>query len=267
MVSRSLICPVISVGLTKEYALLDTGASIHCTNLLDQLSNVQPCPPLVIHLADDRKITVNRWGEMSIPMSMTHITTSKKYVLHLRNVYYHPKINTLISPGLLAASGFRFEYDSKGCKIYKKTLLISKIPVKDNLYIISLNSRKSFVSNKTPCVLDRVKTSLTLFDLHKIYGHLNYDYLVRLIKNRTDLPFSISKWEKKQCPLCSKANIKKVPLPAQRRSQLAEAFGDHIHMAIWGAASTAAIGGYIYVLTLVYDCTRWCTMRPMKHKN
>ena len=38
-------------------------------------------------------------------------------------------------------------------------------------------------------------------------------------------------------------------------------------MDIWGAASVQAKGGYYYLLTLVDDATRWCTMRPLRNKD
>ena len=99
-----LVCPLVcpSVGVRNaNHALLDSGASIHCTALKSELTNICCVPPVHIHLADDLVIVSKRLGTMQISISAT---ATKASTIILNEVYYHPKFNiTLISPGLLCS--------------------------------------------------------------------------------------------------------------------------------------------------------------------
>jgi hypothetical protein len=62
-------------------------------------------------------------------------------------------------------------------------------------------------------------------------------------------------------------NIHRVSIP-NKCSDLAEKFGDHFHIDIFGPFRTASIHkGYKYWLTIVDDCTRWLILCPMKTKD
>ena len=96
---------------------------------------------------------------------------------------------------------------------------------------------------------------ITLFELHKVYGHLGYTYLIKLLKNKADHGYTITNWDQLECMLCSRANIKQVPMPRIRSSELAKNFGDHLHVDIWGHAATLALGKYKYAFTIVDNAT------------
>ena len=242
-----LVCPLVcpSLGVwNADYALLDSGASIHCTALKHLLLNFYLTEMVKIYLADDSVIKSRWMGDMMISLTGAGQT---KASLHLRNVYYHPNISiTLISPGLLCKDGYCFLYNSKGVNIYKHQMFISFVPICKSLYWIQLNDKLLSEQNDSDfgdpnvCAIEK-KVKITLFELHKMYGHLGYTYLIKLLKSKVDHGYTITNWDKSECTLCSRANIKQVPLPHIRSSELVKNFGNHLHVNIWGHAATVRL--------------------------
>ena len=100
-----------------------------------------------------------------------------------------------------------------------------------------------------------------------MYGHLGYTYLIKLLKNKVDHGYTITNWDQLECTLCSRANIKQVPMPCICGSELTINFGDHLHVDIWGHTATLALGHYKYAFTIIDDATQWCKMIPITAKS
>jgi hypothetical protein len=113
-----------------------------------------------------------------------------------------------------------------------------------------------------------VLKEITLYDLHKKWGHVSYDYLKKLIaQNPEIINYKIKDFTEVKCVECGEANIKRNPIPHQCTYPLAETFDDHLHMDIWGPAPVEAYGKIRYLLTIVDNTTRWVEMFEMKHNN
>ncbi|KAF5374382.1 hypothetical protein D9758_004567 [Tetrapyrgos nigripes] len=134
---------------------------------------------------------------------------------------------------------------------------------KDNFIGVIHESAKLY-SITTKKLSDNVAT-LSLYELHKQTGHMSYTNLKTLLKtDKSIITIIIDDWTETQCEDCIINNIHRL---SQRTSELAENFGDHFHIDIFGPLRTASIEGYKYWLTIVDDCTRWLILSPLKTKD
>ncbi|THG92939.1 hypothetical protein EW145_g8529, partial [Phellinidium pouzarii] len=110
---------------------------------------------------------------------------------------------------------------------------------------------------------------LSLSDIHRRLGHVNYGYLRKMIRDGKLVGMALdeTRSEEEECVPCVLAKIRRTPIPHQRQSELATAFGDRFHMDIWGPAKVRASGHGLYALTIVDDATRWLQMSVMQRKS
>ncbi|THH11071.1 hypothetical protein EW145_g912 [Phellinidium pouzarii] len=110
---------------------------------------------------------------------------------------------------------------------------------------------------------------LSLSDIHQRLGHVNYGYLRKMIRDGKLVGMALdeTRSEEEECVPCILAKIRRTPIPHQRQSKLATAFGNHFHMDIWGPAKVHASGHGLYALTIVDDATCWLQMSVMQRKS
>jgi hypothetical protein len=203
--------------LTHCIDMIDSGASIHGTPYLFRLQNLCNVTPILVTLADKSTITLSQAGSMTVDVPCRSHQPMEKIVelmckievstITLHNVYYHPKMHcTLISQAQLCKDGYKFEYNDAKCTTYNPDgSLCSKVIARNNLYII--------LSHHHVNTMNALK-EITLYDLHKKWGHVSYDYLKKLIaQNPEIINYKIKDFTEVKCVECGEANIKRNPIP------------------------------------------------------
>lgn len=252
---NTITLPVFTALTTPNMIhLIDSGATLFCTPYMTRLQNVHATKPLTITVANRSAMITRLKGEMSLTVVSNDGSVS---TINLLNVYYCPEMPfTLISVSMLD-NLYDIRFNSGVCTITDV----------HNRQLCSLTQRH-FLYYITESYANVVRSSITLYELHKRMGHISYTYLKKLLKLDTNITtLEISDFTEIQCEDCTIANIQRNPIPKKRTSQLAKAFGDHFHIDIFGKLRTTAIGGYLYLLTIVDDATRWTTMAPLKTKD
>ena len=239
--------------LKKEIAILDSGATIHCTPNRKNLINVRKVLPIRVNMANGTKIYIAEAGNCTI--RFVNKEKKSKFIV-LDNVYYHPELNfTLVSQGLLCDKGYKFYYEGNKCHINKQSTYLGYIPKIGGLY--------TFSTHKTYALMSKF-LGITMYDLHCKLGHPSYDYIKKILHK---IPIKITDINEEQCTDCIRANIKRNIIPKERTSELSKKFGERLHIDIWGPAPTEAIGHIRYFLTIVDDATRWVKCMPLKTKD
>ena len=240
--------------LKKHIAILDSGATIHCTPNRGNLVNVRKVHPIRVNMANGSKIYIAEAGNCTI--RFINKTSKKHSLIILEDVYYHPALNfTLVSQGLLCDKGYKFYYEGNKCYISKQAKYLGYIPKIGGLY--------TFSTNKTYAAMAKF-IGITLYDLHCKLGHPSYEYVKKIVPK---VPVKVTDFREQQCTDCIRANIKRNVIPKVRTSELSKTFGERLHIDIWGPPPVEAIGHIRYFLTIVDDATRWVKCLPLKTKD
>ncbi|GBE78838.1 hypothetical protein SCP_0200350 [Sparassis crispa] len=233
--------------------IFDTGASRHMTSHLDRLSNFRTTVPHRIRAANSEIFHSHGVGDLL--MHLPAINGGRH--IRLKGVLHAPAMHaTLISLGLLDEARFAWLGHEGTLTISnRENDVIASIPREDNLYRIFYDST-SLAS----------AVELSLFEIHKWLGHVNYAYLKAMLHHDriADITLDPQRADETECRTCLVAKAHRAPIAAVRQSPLAEKFSEHLHMDVWGPASVFTIDRCKYCLTLIDDATRWLEM-PLMH--
>ncbi|OBZ68228.1 hypothetical protein A0H81_11842 [Grifola frondosa] len=243
----------------RRVDIFDSGASRHMTPHLDRLSNFRTTAPHQIRAANLEVFYSHGVGDMLLHLPAEN---GGKHI-RLKGVLHAPKMHaTLISLGVVEAAGFAWlGYDGNLIICNQHNDIVISVPREDHLYRIFYDSAHASLATSA--------VQLSLFEIHKRLGHVNYGYLKAMIQqNRlTGITLDPRSSEEVECKTCLAAKARRAPISSVRQSPLAEKFGEHLHMDIWGPASVLTIDRCRYALTIVDDATRWLEMPLMRVKS
>ena len=170
-----------SVGSHSDF-VVDSGATHHCVNNINHLSNYEPFPSSVeVKLGGPQPAFA--LGQGSVDLHFKRAGTSK--VCRLRNVLYVPGLRrNLFSIAKAADAGWRVEGDKKGLKLILKETEITAVR-EGNLYYLRLkeineNCRETMAMVPTPVL--NVTEIGTLQKMHEALGHINKGKVKELLQ-------------------------------------------------------------------------------------
>ncbi|GBE88222.1 hypothetical protein SCP_1300360 [Sparassis crispa] len=243
----------------RHVDIFDSGASRHMTPHLDRLSNFRATAPHPIRAANSEVFYSHGEGDMLMHLPFEN---GGKHI-RLKQVLHAPAMHaTLISIGLIEAAGFKWlSKDGELTLFNRHDDVIAYIPREENLYRIFYDTSQTSVTT--------AHVTLSLFEIHKRLGHVNYGYIKAMLHQNclTGIALDPHNSEKVECKTCLVAKARRAPISSARQSPLAEKFGEHVHMDIWGPATIFTIDRCKYVLMIVDDATRWLEMPLMRVKS
>ncbi|TFK58706.1 hypothetical protein BDN72DRAFT_748762, partial [Pluteus cervinus] len=90
--------------------------------------------------------------------------------------------------------------------------------------------------------------------LHRRLGHVNYAYIKTMISKDQITGIKLNSDKKEvPCDTCLKGKARRAPVESERITPLAETFGEHLHIDIWGPATVQTTGHHKYALTILDD--------------
>ncbi|THG96723.1 hypothetical protein EW145_g7730, partial [Phellinidium pouzarii] len=240
----------------------DSGASLHLTPEKERLLNIRSCDPVSICAANGSTFQANLEGELNLVIP----NGNNRSIIPLRNVKYAPAMHsTLISISKLDADGYKVLIGNNRLTISSPSgKFLGSIERFNDIYATRWHGHCASLADTAFSV-----EKLSLSDIHRRLGHVNYGYLRKMIRDGKLVGMALdeTRSEEEECVPCVLAKIRRTPIPHQRQSELATAFGDHFHMDIWGPAKVRASGHGLYALTIVDDATRWLQMSVMQRKS
>ena len=217
----------------------DSGASKHMSPYRDDFIDYKPLEGNSVRLGNSSKEAIMGRGTLKIKVpnrdTITHML--------LKDTLHVPKLHcTLVSLGQLEAKGGKWTGENGKLILQDSNGKIrATIPKVNGLYVTKTNAEAYMAE--------------TLYDLHVRLGHINYNYLKKLIPQYESL--RITNWDEKECIHCLKGKAKWAPISKERISiPMAEKYEDQINIDIWGPASTSTQKHYKYFLTLIDKATR-----------
>jgi len=232
---------------------LDTGATIHVTNSLQELkTRRRPSDgELSIAVGNGVNVGVENIGTASLKLS-------SGFELTLSNVVYVPSMRrNLISISVLDKCGFMFVFGNNEVKISCNSSLIGSGVLSDGLYLLNLDpnsivQRQSDVCNIVRNKRGRVTESSSML-WHKRLGHISRKRMERLIKENILHSLDFSDFD--NCIDCIKGKLTaKIRKTSGSRK---EGILQLIHTDICGPITPITLGGYRYFITFTDDFSRY----------
>ncbi|PKU80692.1 Retrovirus-related Pol polyprotein from transposon TNT 1-94 [Dendrobium catenatum] len=241
-------------GQSPSYTdwFLDSGATSHMTNSLENLSIAAPYTGTDnITIGDGSSVSIENSGKGLLPTPSRKILLSQ--ILHSPSLKY----NLLSISQLTRDNNLAIIFDPNG--FYFKDLQTHQIllrgPCTDGLYNIKTPS------NNAPKVALHSEAGRTV-PWHDRLGHPNRKILTRIASCnpalKIDCNFSSCSW-------CNNAKHHKLSFNKTDHRSIAPL--DLIHTDVWGPAPTVSNSGYTYYVIFVDDHTRFTWLFPMRHKS
>jgi hypothetical protein len=234
--------------------IMDTGASHHITQDLQQLTLAQPYPGTdQVLVGDGTGLQISHIGQISIP------TTIKP--LNLKNVLHVPNIKTnLLSVSQLCKTNHcsvEFFPGHFVVKDLKSGQALLQGPLKQDLYHLPF---KPPPSNLSPHAFSSSLQSSSIW--HHILGHPASKIIKHLAST---FQIAVKSHTSFECSSCQCAKSHKLPfsdhnLQSTRPLEL-------IYSDVWGPAPIRSLDGFLYYVIFVDHFTKYVWLYPMKSKS
>ena len=224
--------------------ILDSGASHHITNELDQLHLTAPYHGKDhLFVGDGTALPISHTGKTKL--------TSNNHTLHLNTVLHVPNISRkllsvsqLCSTNPISVEFFSNYFHVKDLRT-KVPLLTG--PLKEGLY--------HFPSASPP----QAFTTTTAYPWHHILGHPSSQVLHHLTSSHQIKATTVSPCASCECSKSHKLPFKRSTLISSRPLEL-------IYTDVWGPSPVRSIDGFLY-LVLVDHFTKYIWLYPLKNKS
>jgi hypothetical protein len=216
--------------------ILDCGASTHFSPEKSKLLNYQEITPEPVKAADGRIFKATGKGDLKIDLPNGD---QKPTPVTLKNVYYSPFLAfTLISVGTLDRLGYILHIRGGLCIIRSpKNITIAQIPLIRGLYRVN----KAPKLLKSP-VANAVSKLMSINELHKKMGHVNYDNLCKMVKDGMVSGIDLDLNSNPDfCEACIKAKATRKPFPKKSETKY-QNYGDKVVADTWGPAPVESLG-------------------------
>jgi len=232
---------------------LDTGATIHVTNSLQELKTRRRLSDgeLSIAVGNGVNVGVENIGTASLKLS-------SGFELTLSDVVYVPSMRrNLISVYVLDKCGFTFVFGNNEVKTFRNSSLIGSGVLSDGLYLLNLDpnsivQRQSDVCNVVGNKRGRVTESSSML-WHKRLGHISRKRMERLIKENILHSLDFSDFDNYIDCIKGKLTAKTRKTSGSRKEGILQL----IHTDICGPITPIALRGYRYFITFIDDFSRY----------
>jgi hypothetical protein len=241
-------------------AILDSGANWHFCPFKGMFTGFRESNT-TFKTADGNLLQAEGSGDLRVELP----NGSKMMTVMLKNVLYAPTLHfTLILIGTLDDTGCTMTFRNGACEIRspgKNRQIIAKVPKQGNLYC--LHALQPIVNAANATVM-----KISMSNLHRRMGHIAHQSIQNMIKDEAMTGMQLDKSEPEFCEACTKAKIKRLPLPKKRSDARAvKKYGDRVHSDLWGPAQVSSIGGKNYFVTFTDEATAFSEVEFLKKKS
>src|ERR1700761_9009714 len=261
--SKSFSARIVAMKANKHTVTryLDTGASEHYENDINNFIDIKTCDPITIQTSGGKIVVAKQKGTIEFS---TIQNGDETHTYKLTNVYYTPGIaEPLISIGRLRKKGLVFTNNENGhgTLIDKESgKIMMRVKEIDQLYPV-----RTWKPSKSANSTIR-KSKLTIMEAHELLAHIAPKTIVKAVKDEifTGINIDINS-PILECEVCLRAKAK--------RKDIAKVHIDprtidpgHVHADCWGPTKPAAKGGYDSFVLLTEIATRFRHTALMKGK-
>ncbi|PKU62337.1 Retrovirus-related Pol polyprotein from transposon TNT 1-94 [Dendrobium catenatum] len=241
-----------SDSATNNNWFLDSGASAHLTNSLDNLSIASPYQGSdSITIGDGRSMSIANSGTGSLPIPARKLTLDQ--ILHIPELKY----NLLSISKLTRDNNISITFEPNGfcLKDIKTQETLLRGPCRDGLYPVQ------HVQHRSPTTaLTAASTTMDIW--HNRLGHPHFRTLTRIANCNPELKILTHQFFCTKCVL-AKSHKLVFDNSVNRRSDIL----DLVHSDVWGPSPVVSNQGYKYYVIFVDDHSRFTWLYPLMQKS
>jgi hypothetical protein len=227
----------LCIPVERRGAIIDSGASSHFCPDRAKFENYVPIEPQDIHTADGTTVSTVGRGDVKLDLPLG----SERTTVTLRDALYAPKMAfTLVSTNRITAAGMAIHFEGRMCHILTagpKCRIIAEILHIEGLY--------SVLARRKNCAVNSAKPKLTVFELHKVLGHVSQTAVLDAMKKGLIEGVELDSASQPEfCEVCMRAKAKCKPFPKETESR-AECYGERVHTDLWEDASITSVSRMI----------------------
>lgn len=237
---------------------LDSGCTSHMTGDATNLSFEDTTRREMICLADGNQVLSEGIGEVKIDAENGD---GKSVNLTVHHVLHVPALkNNLLSVSKITDEGFEVVFRKSGCSIMKEEKVIVSGERYGNLYRLKKQRERSMLA-------DACHRNGCQHIWHRRLGHRNHEDINRIIREDLGEDLIIRDCGiRSVCTTCYQGKLTRVPFPKHSVSKTKEKL-DLVHSDLCGQMEVTTPGGKRYVLTLIDDYSRYCTVYLLEQKS
>ena len=196
-------------------------------------------------------------GDLQIEVPNGQSSTS----VLLKDTLYAPQIGVMIvSVGRIASASYSVSFEDNCCKIRKQDSerTVGSIPANGNgLYKVehALTAGAAF-------------EQVSIHTLHRRLGHVSLDSIRNLVRNNAIAGVQIlDDGFPSICDSCEYAKTTCKAIRKERTAPQASAFGDEVHMDLWGPSPISSLGGRKYYASFTDDYSCYTRLALLRSKD
>jgi hypothetical protein len=243
--------------------ILDSGASRHFEPDRTKFATYHSISPRPMTSADGRNFYAN--GEGDVPIEIPREGGPVCITLH--NVLHAAEMPIgLVSVSAMARSGYKANFDEKGCQIYAPDgQYVATVTPMNGLYPIGTQPTPAPLPPSS--AMKASVTKLSLLELHRRMGHAHAAELRRMVSSGIVTGIELSETDMPTCETCIASKHAETSFPSKRSSPPATRYGELVHCDVWGPASTKTFGGKQYYCSHIDDYSDECVLVLLKTKD
>lgn len=236
---------------------LDSGASAHMTNNVDNLFSLEKASGGSVCLADGKKIPAR--GSGSSKLEVLNESDQSKSVT-LKRVLLVPELaSNLVSIARIADEGFDVLFTRSDCKLLKNGKPVLLGERKGGLYYLKQPQYQSMLSSV--CHSDRC-----LHLWHRRLGHRHQDAVKRIEAEKLGDDLKLRDCGVRSvCTVCCEAKLARKPFPDS--SSKSSAVLELIHTDLAGPLEVNTPGGKRFIMTMIDDYSKYTVVYLLGHKS
>lgn len=233
---------------------VDSGASLHMTNVSDGMYDIRAPPIQKIMVANNTSVTVEKMGNIDLELLDEDGNINR---IQVRDILYVPQLSTnLLSVSQLVKNGCQVIFNKTGCEIYSKLKqLVARARLTNNMYKLNIFKGNAFMSTSE---------SQSLEVWHRRMGHLNFNDVNKLPLCTEGVKIINTDENKINCIPCLKG--KHTKLPFKNIGSRATAPLELIHSDLCGPMETPSMGGARYFISFIDDYSRKVNVYFLRNK-
>jgi hypothetical protein len=249
----------LSSNVKGELHVIDSGTSEHMTPYRHMLTEYRSMLAVPINAANQTVFKGVGCGTLTLSLQKDQKTVEVKICDVL---YALAMAATLILVGHLNDVGYKTLTKNGKMKIYNASgHLLATIPKTCGLYRITTGA----ASASALSVSSTLKISLA--NLHQQLGHCNYCAVLDMIRHGHITGVQLTSHNQPECKDCMLGKAERAVVAKTRTSPLADKYGNHIHLDLWGPARVQTVNHHLYAFFIVDDSNCWADAPTMQYKS
>ena len=245
-----------------ECWFVDSGATSHMVNTPNFFNNLDPSRKGYVRLADNKLAEVKGIGKGAIKCIVKKDKVSQ---INIDDVLYVPKLaSNLLSVRRLTKDGYRLIFEDDDCLITANNGEVRAIAsLSPELYKVKLVERACTASE----AIKSGHSEDCQHMWHRRFGHRDIGAIKDLAHKKLATGIIIKDCGKREtCECCVKGKMARTPFPKEAKNK-AQSILDLVHTDVCGPMQTVTPAQKRYILTIIDDYSRYCTIYFMQYKS